>query len=453
MLLNIKKGNGVSVFNQILNQIIGLIDDGTLEIGFKLPSSRNLAKTIGVNRSTVLRVYDELWAQGYIESSQGSYTKVRKRQQLNIQRNIIQQNNVECKINYYQDKLHLQYDAMMYYIEHGKVIEDEKINFLQISPDTRLLNTRRIRRSLYDALNEKEYDPFKFAHGRGFPPLRTEIARQMKLHNIFAEDGNILITNGTLQSLQIFFHVFSNPNDYIAVENPTSSIILLIAKIFDLKLIKIPMTSSGMDLAVLRKELQQHKIKFIYVMPTYQNPTGISMPHNNREELIQLCKDYDCVILEDGIEEEMKYSGKAFLPIKSIDEREQVVYLGTYTKLMAPGIPLGWVVASTECIKKMTVVKAIFEISSSSINQMFYYKFIHSGAFDLQLRKMVRVYKDRIRVAIAAIKKYIPTEKIEWIEPHGGYLIWIKLLTQYQKNIETLFINNGVLIHNGHFFS
>jgi GntR family transcriptional regulator/MocR family aminotransferase len=451
MLLTVDKKSKITLFRQIIGQISELIDNGTLEAGEYLPPSRVLAKTIGVNRTTVIRVYEELGAQGYIESSPGSYTTVRKRQPIVL----LQEEEVkgiQQGQNYYKDSHDLNYDAMSHYIENGKSIEMGKINFLQLSPDLRLLDRQHIKASMRSVLNESKANPFDFTHARGYAPLRSEIIKQMKLHNVFADDRNILVTNSSLQSLQLIFHVFSKPGDCIALEVPTNSILLQIITIFKLKAIEVPITDQGMNLKVLRRILNEKQVRFIYTMPTYQNPTGLSMPHNKREELLKLCEEKECIIIEDSIEEELKYSGKAYLPIKSIDKKGQVIYLGTYSKIMAPGLRIGWIIGTPECIKKLTVFKSIFEISSGTLNQMFLHNFLISGAFDLHLRKTIRVFKRRMAVAVASIKNFVPAEKIEWSEPNGGYMLWLKLLTKPLRNIENHFYDFGVVIHNGQYF-
>lgn len=452
MLLKVDKKSNVTVFQQVFRQITELINCGALAAGSRLPSTRELAKTIGVNRSTIIRVYEELWVQGFTESSPGSYTTIRKRHAI-VAGSTADNGRTGPGQDIYRDNLGLKYDLMMHYLENGQMLEKGKINFLQLSPDTRLLNRKQIKTCMRDVLNETESNPFGFTHARGYPPLRHEIARQMKLHHIHADDKNVLVTNGSLQSLQLIFQVFSRPGDYIAIESPANSIILLFVQIFGLRVIEIPMTEDGMDLKVLEVVQEKTPLRFIYLMPTYQNPTGISMPQHKREEFLQLCRDKDCVIIEDSIEEELNYSGKAHLPLKSIDRNGQVIYLGTFAKILAPGLRIGWLIASPECIKKITVLKSVFEISSGTINQMFLYNFFRRGAFELHLRKTMRVFKKRMKVAVDSIKKYVPQEKIEWTAPNGGYMIWIKLLTGYLDNIEGHFSEYGVLVHNGRYFS
>lgn len=450
MLLKINKSSKVSVFEQIFKHITSLINGGTLEVGSRLPSTRELSKTIGVNRTTIVRVYEELWVQGYIESTPGSYTTVRKRQPLVVMKEGGDNNSLKHDI--YRDHHNLEYDHLMYYLENGNIIERGKINFLQLSPDERLLDKKHVKIFMKDIFTNSENKPFNFGHARGYQPLRQEIVKHINLHNIHAVDNNLLITNSSLQSLQLIFQAFSKPGDYIIVENPTYSIILLFIRIFKLKPIQIPMSNEGMDLKTLKKVLKDTPIRFIYTMPTYQNPTGISMPQYKREELLKICTDKDCMIIEDSIEEEINYSGKAYIPIKSIDERGQVIYLGTLTKVLAPGLRIGWIIGTPECIKKLTVIKSIFEISSNSLNQIFLYNFFSKGAFELHLRKTIRIYKKRMKAAVFFMRKYVPQDKIEWTEPNGGYMIWVKLLTKPLGNIENHFSNHGVLIHNGKYF-
>lgn len=450
MILSVDKNSRETIFNQVFNQITALINNGTLTEGSRLPSTRDLASSAGINRTTVVRIYEELWAQGYVESAPGSYTTVRKRNHVLVSEN----ENFEDGIlkDIFRDSLDLAYEPLIHYIEYGKTIEKGKINFLQLSPDSRLLERKQVKTCMREVLNETETDPFDYTHARGYQPLRNAISRQTKLHNISAADRNILITNGSLQSLQLIFQTFSNPGDIIITEAPTNSVLLHIIKIFKLKIIDIPVTQEGMNLGILRKVLRKAPVRFIYTMPTFQNPSGISMSQSKKEEFINLCRKSDCIIIEDSIEEELVYSGKSFLPLKAIDQIGQVIYLGTFAKILAPGLKTGWIIASYECIKKLTVVKTIFEISSGTISQILIAKFIKKGAYELHLRKMMRIFRKRMRVAVQSVKKFIPPERIEWKEPSGGYMLWIKLLTEYKEDIEKYFWTYGVMVHNGKYF-
>jgi DNA-binding transcriptional MocR family regulator len=451
MLVIVNKKDNQKFSDQIYCQIKRLIDNGTLKPGDKLPSSRELAKTAGVNRTTVVHAYEDLWAEGYIESTPGSYTTVRKRKSAIVTGGEANMAGSSV-IDLYHDCLDLAYDPISHYLENGEFIEKGKINFLQLSPDSRLLDMKLVKTCMREVLNENIVNPFNYTHARGYAPLRQEIGRHMRLHNVYTEDQNIMVTNGSLQSLQLIFQTFSKPGDYIVTEDPTNSIILHIAQIFRLRLVGIPVTKEGMDIKELKKVLDKVPVRFIYIMPTFQNPTGISMAQSSREEFLRVCENKNCIIIEDSIEEEMKYSGKSYLPLKAIDHKNQVIYLGTFAKVLAPGLKIGWLIGAEECVKKLSVLKSIFEISSGSINQIFLHRFIVNGAFELHIRKIMRIFRKRMRVAIISIKRFIPAEKIEWEEPSGGYMIWMKLLCRKMENIEKYLAGYGVMVHNGRYF-
>jgi 2-aminoadipate transaminase len=132
-----------------------------------------------------------------------------------------------------------------------------------------------------------------------------------------------------------------------------------------------------------------------------------------------------------------------------MDVNDRVIYLGTFSKVLAPGLRTGWIIANHECIRNLTAIKTIFEISSGSLNQIFLYRFLKSGSYELHLRKMMRAFRKRMNMTIDSIRKYVPAEKISWVVPTGGFLIWMKLQTKPVENIEGNFIKYGVRISDG----
>ena len=448
MLLSIKKDSTETIVNQLLRQIEGLIESGSINPGYRMPSTRELAGMVGVNRTTIIHVYEELWARGYVESTPGSYTYVRKRKPALV-RNGQEENSENKSLDLFQNYLDVNPIQIEKFIMGMEKTENDIIDMAHLAPDTRLLDKKRISNCLRDIISGHDPDPFDYVHPRGFAPLRGEIIKHMKLHNINAADNNIMITNGSQQSIQLIFQAFSKPGYKIVIEAPSYSMLYPLIKIFHLEIIEVPVSQDGMDLKLLKKIVGKSKIHFIYTMPTYQNPAGISIPQSKREELLNFCESKNCIIIEDSIEEEMKYFGKAHLPLRSMDSADRVIYLGTFSKVLAPGLRTGWIIANKECIRNLTAIKTVFEISSGTLNQIFLYKFLQSGLYELHLRKMMRAFRKRMNVAISSIRKYVPAEKILWSAPSGGFLIWIKLLTKPVENIEDHIIKYGVRISDG----
>ncbi|MGD0755855.1 MAG: PLP-dependent aminotransferase family protein [Bacteroidales bacterium] len=448
MLLSINKESRETIVGQLLAQIKSHIDNGTIKAGFRMPSSRELARSVGVNRTTIVHLYEELWAQGYIESTPGSYTYVRKRKPVIYPAAKDESENKKTGV-IFLGRPDVNNEMAENFIKSLEKSEDGAIDLRHLIPDTRLLDKRQILNCMREVISDEIPDPFVYIHPRGYPPLREELVNHMKLHNIHTSDKNILITNGSQQSIQLILQVFSKPGDRIVLEAPTYSMLYPLLQFFRLEIIEVPLNQSGMDLNVLKRTIGEKEVRFIYTMPTYQNPAGISMPQAEREDLLRFCGEKNCIIMEDSMEEEMKYFGKAHLPLKSMDNNDLVLYLGTFSKVMAPGLRTGWIIGNHECIRQLTAVKTIFEISSGSLNQIFLQKFLRSGAYELHLRKLMRVYRKRMNIAINSVKKYIPAEKVIWSEPTGGFLIWLKLLSKPIDNIEEYFVRYGVKISDG----
>jgi len=452
MLLNIDKTKSESVFNQLVSQISSLIDSGDLQEGFQLPSSRQLAVSLGVNRSTVIRAYEELWALGYLESTPGSYTKVRKRKV----------GNRECKHfaekdTFWDEMLNSSYKPDFEKVnKFSKLIisdNDSVISFDRLEPDSRLIDVRLINNCYREAISNQEQNVFGYCHPRGYEPLRHSIVSHMRLHGVNSTDENILVTNGSQNSLQLIFQAFISKDDVVAAESPTYSMLIPLIKYFGCKILEIPVNDDGLDISVLKEYLKRYPVKMIYTMPTFHNPTSVTMPQDKREELLTLCEKHKVIIVEDSIEEEMKYFGKVHLPIKSIDTHGVVIYLGSFSKILAPGFRLGWIIADEECIKRLTTLKTIFDLSSNTFSQIMLHEFCKNGYYELHIRKFLRAFKKRMRTALKSLKTYMPADKVTWNEPLGGFLIWIKLnVKSTDIDIEEYFRKYGVSITNGRSF-
>jgi len=425
MLLSIDKSIKGTIFDQIVNQVRLLIERGDLAENFEMPSTRQLASSLGINRSTVVRAYEELWSLGYLESTQGSYTRVRKRKPVAAVSAAVPQ-SVDLWNERFTGIEGINIERMSNY---GRDSGDDAgvISFERLEPDARLINRKAIAGCFRDALDDTGSNIFGYCPSQGFEPLREAIASHMRRHSINTDAEDILITNGTQSSLQLIFQSMVDKGDYVAVEMPTYSMVIPLIRYYGCKVCEIPMLTDGPDLDVLREVASHNRIKMFYTTPSFQNPTGITMTQAKREELLDICCQNNILIIEDSIEEELKYFGRVHLPVKSIDTGDMVIYLGTFSKILAPGLRLGWIIAGRECIRRLTALKTIFDLSANTFSQMLMYRYCISGQYELHIRKCMRVYRKRMTIALKSLKKFIPAGKASWDEPLGGYLIWIRL--------------------------
>ncbi|RPH33429.1 MAG: PLP-dependent aminotransferase family protein [Bacteroidales bacterium] len=452
MLLSIDKSKKETIFDQLVNQIKSLIESGDLQEGFQMPSTRQLGVSLGVNRSTVIRAYEELWALGYIESTPGSYTKIRKRKGLS--KEILSTHHRES----FWDELLTgaykpDYDKLKKFSQMVRDENEHLISFNRLEPDSRLIDVKLINTCIREAMANSEHNIFGYCNPRGYEPLRRSIISHMRLHGVNAGDENILITNGSQNSLQLIFQAFISKDDYVAAESPTYSMLIPLIKYYRCKILEIPVTESGMDIDVFERFLHKYPVKMVYTMPTFHNPTSVTLSQGKREQLLSLCEKHKVIIVEDSIEEEMKYFGKVHLPIKSIDSHGVVIYLGSFSKILAPGFRIGWIIADKECVNRLTALKTIFDLSTNTFSQIVLYRFCKSGYYELHIRKFLRIFRKRMKAALKALKTYMPADKVTWQEPLGGFLIWLRLNVKADKvDLEDHFQTFGVKIIDGNSF-
>lgn len=423
ILIKVEKGNKQPLFQQVFEQLKQLIETGDLLPGENLPSTRKLAETLGVHRTTVYRAYEELWAAGYLEATAGAYSRVRQRNTL-----AVQDSEPEHSVINWEDHFSAAANRIAQATAVSSNLPNGILDFAPLSPDSDLLPVDDFRRCLNQVLQTEGASLLQYGNPFGYEPLRKYLAKQMRQHGIATKTDEIMLTNGMQNGIELVLHLLTNPGDYIITECPSYASVLSLIKYLDLKVIGIPMANDGMDLEILERQLQAYRPRVIYTIPTFQNPTGMSSSQTHRERLLALCEKYRVPLVEDGFEEEMKYFGKAVLPIKSMDKQQLVIYLGTFSKVLFPGIRVGWIVAPSQLISILGKMKQVSELSGSPLTQAAVYQFCNQGFYELHKKRLHRVYRKRMQQLLQACREFLPANQIQYTKPDGGYLIWFTLL-------------------------
>lgn len=449
-MLNIKldRKSNTSLFMQICLQIKHLIDKNILKTGDRLPPTRELASFLNVNRTTVYKAYEELWALGYIESKSGSYSTVRKRfrQETNLQK-------MPTKIIHWTNKWGENASQIQSLKKNEKVYTENKelIDFTPLSPDPNYIPKESFRKIINNILRSSDASLLNYGNPCGNKSLRAVISIQMQLHAINATADDIIITNGAQNAIELIIKLITNKGSSIIVEQPTYSAILPLFKFYGLQIIYVPVNEEGIDLKLLERKIKKYSPKFIYTMPNFQNPTGITTSQSHREKLLQIAERYEIPIVEDGFIEELKYFGKNILPVKSMDKKGLVFYVGTFSKVLFPGLRIGWIVADKECIEQLSVIKQTSEISGNDFTQAALAQFCKSGFYEKQLKKMHKIYRKRMYVALKILRENLNNIKITYTKPIGGYTIWFEIANSQIKETDLieLLIQNGVAVTPG----
>ncbi|MCB2196089.1 MAG: PLP-dependent aminotransferase family protein [Bacteroidetes bacterium] len=422
ILLNLNKKSKTPIFKQILFQLTELIEKGVLKPGDKLPSTRSLANHHQLNRNTVYKAYEELWALGYIESKTGSYSTIRERKNI-AEKLASNSENIDwsAKINSKSQKL----------IESNYKIEKQEkdyIDFTPLSPDPDVIPSEEFRKCINDSLKNSGSDILAYGNPYGYEPLREFISNHMQLHGINVTKDEIIVTSGAQHAIELILKLFIEPGSEVLIESPTYSAIIPLLEYYDVNVLELPMSEHGIDLQILESLLKTHKPKLLYTMPNFHNPTGITTNQAHREKLLEICERYEIPVIEDGFVEEMKYFGKNILPVKSMDKSGLVFYVGTFSKVLFPGIRIGWIASNKYCTDRFAEQIKASAISVNQLNQVALELYCKQGLFEKQLKRIHTLYRKRMYVALKTIRENLTNKNITYTKPAGGYTIWFETM-------------------------
>ncbi|GAB6108529.1 aminotransferase-like domain-containing protein [Fusibacter bizertensis] len=276
-------------------------------------------------------------------------------------------------------------------------------------------------------LSEMGQEALQYSTTEGYNPLRSKIAQRLVNVGIKANKDDILITSGSQQGLDFTGKIFLNPEDIVLCESPSYLGAINAFKAYECGFKEIETDKDGMVLAHLEEVIKNTpNVKFIYVIPDFQNPSGRTWSEARRKGLVKIANQYNLVIIEDNPYGELRFEGEMIGSIKSFDTEGRVVYLGTFSKTFSPGLRIGWVLASPEVLNKYIMVKQSADLQTSSISQRELNQFIDMYDFDAHVAKIKKVYKIRRDLMMNTIKAEFPAQA-EFEIPTGGLFAWVKL--------------------------
>lgn len=423
LLFTVARRSPTPLWRQITQRVAALVDEGTLTAGSRLPASRQLAGALGVNRSTVCRAYEELWALGYLESRPGSYSTVRRPGRSLAPRRPTEDDGIDWGARWSAGARAACDPAFA--MPRPPLAGPGCVDFASLTADASLCPVEDLRRAVKHVMAERGPSLLDYGEPAGDRPLRELLARRMRAHGVTVSAEEILVTHGAQQALDLVLRLLAGPGASVAVEVPTYGLIVPLLRLLGIRPIEIGMRGDGLDISRLESVLAAERPSLLYTMPTFQNPTGITTPPAHRERLLALCEAHSLPIVEDGFEEEMKYFGRAVLPIKSMDARGVVVYVGTFSKVIFPGLRVGWVAADRDVIVRLAALNRFCALSGSVLDQAIVHRFCEAGRYEAYLRRLHRVYRRRMEALLGGLARWMPRGRARWTEPSGGCTLWL----------------------------
>ena len=276
------------------------------------------------------------------------------------------------------------------------------------------------------ATQEMALKALQYGPSEGYLPLRQAIAEQLTAEGIDLTGNQILVTTGSQQGIDMVAKAFLDPGDEVVVANPTFLGALQSFASYEAKFVTVPMDEEGMKIEALARALENRKPKFIYAIPTFQNPTGISMSEARKAELYAVARLHGVPILEDDPYGDLYFTPERPTSLKSIDRDHGVMLLRTFSKVLAPGLRVGYAVVPTEVMTRLLPIKQSGDLHTSAFTQVMIHEYLTTGALDGHLARLREVYRRRRDLMLDAIKAHFP-QGCSWTRPEGGLFIWVTL--------------------------
>ena len=296
------------------------------------------------------------------------------------------------------------------------------------SPAPNAFPAREISEISAHIFSERPVDALQYSVTEGYTPLREHLAEYMKeKHSIGRDFDNIIITSGAQQVMELATKTLCNEGDVVICESPTFIGSLNAFRSYRTKQVGVEMESDGINIEKLEAALKANpNAKLIYTIPNFQNPTGITMSLEKRRAVYELAKKYGVLILEDNPYGDIRFSGEPLPTIKSMDEEGIVIYAGSFSKVLSPGLRVGFTVAPAPIVQKMVVCKQVSDVHTQIWSQMVAHTFMTEYDYEAHLERIRGVYRDKSALTDSLLKEHL-SGFMEWSSIEGGLFYWLKL--------------------------
>ena len=423
MRIPLDRQSETPLYQQIKTYLRQGILSGSLAPDTRLPASRQLAQDLGVNRITVENAYAELEAEGLILSRLGSGTYVLAPDTLSP----LPKNDTDAPWPLWQQSLQ----------EHRNPIRSRQpkqtmtrhpqpVSFASGIGDANMFPAEEFRKVLQTVMRRDGFDALNYGERNGYGPLRESITHILASQGLQTRPDDILITAGSQQALSLVSQLLLNPGDVILVENPTYSGALDLFRALGFKVVGIPVDDQGMQVDGLEKLLQQHHPRLIYTIPNFHNPTGTCLNSARRRQLLVLADRYNVPILEDDFVGDLRYEGRTQPALKALDPGGRVIYVSTFSKMLMPGLRVGFLVAEGPIYDYLVDFKRVNELATSNLIQHALEAYVTVGRYQAHLHRSCQIFRKRRDAMASAIQRYLPAG-VHFEIPQGGLFIWLSL--------------------------
>jgi GntR family transcriptional regulator/MocR family aminotransferase len=451
MRIPIDRRSDVPIYKQIENFLREGILSGNLAPETRLPATRKLARDLGVNRITVGNAYAELEADGLVCSRVGSGTYILPPWQFQP----IPEAAASGPWPLWQQDLQKSTSAskrdwLLNLLKESR--HPDPISFAGGVSDPQRFPVDEFRRVIQNVMRRDGIAALEYGDIEGYAPLRSTIAHILASQGVQVSPDNILITAGSQQALALVTQLLLKQGDVILVESPTYSEALGLFADLGLKIVGIPIDENGMQVEKLETLLLQHHPKLIYTIPNFQNPSGTCLSGQRRRQLVSLADRHNIPILEDDYVGDLRYEGRAQPALKALDPGGRVIYVSTFSKMLMPGLRVGFLAAEGPVYDSLVAFKSFNDLATSNLIQRALEAFVTVGRYQAHLRRSCQAFRKRRDAMMSAIHRHMPAGT-QIYTPQGGLFAWLGLPGKLScEKLITFAVEEGVTFSPGSYF-
>ena len=332
------------------------------------------------------------------------------------------------------------------------------ISFAAGNPSPESFPVEELARLSSEIFANESTTALQYSITEGYPPLRAAIAERQKLRfgeTMVRESDSVLVVSGGQQGIELACKAFCNEGDAVICENPSFIGSLNSFRSNGATPVGVPMENDGISLSALEDTLKNTpNAKLLYLIPTFHNPSGITMSLEKRLGVLELARKYDVVIIEDNPYGELRFAGEDLPTLKSLDTDGRVIYCSSFSKILSAGMRVGFIIANSTVCSKMTVAKQGEDVHTNIFFQMLCHKYMTTCDLDTHVAKINDIYRHKCNLMLECLDKYVPKDKVEFTRPEGGLFIWGTVKdTDDASNIVKLAIEKKVAVVPGTAFN
>lgn len=421
--ISLERDSRTPLYMQIRNAIRDMIAEKLLPSGFRLPPERRLAAQLGVNRSTVVKAYEELAAEGLIQSHVGRGTLVNAGE---VQGQDAWRSSLPMRWTHLFNRQAARVNDPLISDLLSQLTEKDTINLAAGVPAAELYPTIDFAEICSEMLARHSHKLLEYSAPQGLIELRSYLSGHMRERGAAQGPDGILVTSGSQQGLELIARIMVEPGDTVIVEEPSYPGAMQVLRAAGARLVGVPLDKGGIRIDILEQLMHRYRPKLFYTMPSFQNPSGTSMSEADCRAVLELAYRYHVPVVEDDAYCEIYFGSSRRQSLFAMDMCGAVLYLNTFSKMMFPGLRVGWAAGPVEVIRQMTLLRQLADINTGTLPQAVLAEYCQRGLLVNHLGMIRSQYCKHRDAALQALNDFAPPG-MSWNEPEGGFYIWCHL--------------------------